>query len=168
MSAPARIGPVPVNRWTVGSAIAVVVVMMFGSCGASEPDGTPAQLAAPVPTSVPTTSPYLRPTPSPTPAPVLVAPTSAPARATTRAVPTTTKAPATRAVPLVDPNASSSGSSSSRSGSSSSSGGSSSGGGSVRYKNCAEARAAGAAPIRRGQPGYASHLDRDNDGVACE
>ncbi|WP_254699247.1 excalibur calcium-binding domain-containing protein [Rhodococcus sp. SGAir0479] len=31
----------------------------------------------------------------------------------------------------------------------------------------AAARAAGAAPIYRGQPGYASKLDRDNDGVAC-
>lgn len=36
------------------------------------------------------------------------------------------------------------------------------------YKNCAEARAAGAAPIYRGQPGYSSKLDRDNDGIACE
>ena len=38
----------------------------------------------------------------------------------------------------------------------------------VYYKNCAEARAAGAAPIRRGQPGYRAALDRDGDGVACE
>lgn len=38
----------------------------------------------------------------------------------------------------------------------------------VYYANCAEARAAHAAPIRRGQPGYAPHLDRDNDGIACE
>jgi hypothetical protein len=36
------------------------------------------------------------------------------------------------------------------------------------FKNCAEARAAGAAPVRRGDPGYAPHLDRDNDGVGCE
>ncbi|MER5484182.1 excalibur calcium-binding domain-containing protein [Streptomyces sp. NPDC002812] len=36
------------------------------------------------------------------------------------------------------------------------------------YRNCAEARAAGAAPIRRGQPGYGRHLDRDDDGVACD
>jgi len=36
------------------------------------------------------------------------------------------------------------------------------------YRNCAEARAAGAAPIDRGQPGYAPHLDRDNDGIGCE
>ncbi|MFT3663189.1 MAG: excalibur calcium-binding domain-containing protein [Gordonia sp. (in: high G+C Gram-positive bacteria)] len=36
------------------------------------------------------------------------------------------------------------------------------------YRNCSEARAAGAAPLRRGQPGYSSSLDRDGDGVACE
>ncbi len=50
----------------------------------------------------------------------------------------------------------------------SSSGGSGSGGGSTYYRNCSAARAAGAAPIRRGEPGYGSHLDRDHDGVACE
>ncbi|MDT8863058.1 excalibur calcium-binding domain-containing protein [Alkalihalobacillus sp. MEB130] len=38
----------------------------------------------------------------------------------------------------------------------------------VYYKNCTEARAAGAAPIRRGEPGYAKHLDRDGDGIGCE
>lgn len=38
----------------------------------------------------------------------------------------------------------------------------------VHYRNCAEARAAGAAPIYRGQPGYRQGLDRDGDGVACE
>ena len=36
------------------------------------------------------------------------------------------------------------------------------------FRNCAEARAAGAAPVRRGDPGYGAHLDRDNDGVGCE
>lgn len=36
------------------------------------------------------------------------------------------------------------------------------------YANCAEARAAGAAPVRRGEFGYGAHLDRDNDGVGCE
>ena len=36
------------------------------------------------------------------------------------------------------------------------------------YANCAEARAAGAAPVRRGEPGYGPHLDRDGDGVGCE
>jgi hypothetical protein len=41
-------------------------------------------------------------------------------------------------------------------------------GGGTYYRNCSQARAAGAAPVYRGQPGYASHLDRDNDGVGCE
>jgi len=36
------------------------------------------------------------------------------------------------------------------------------------FRNCTEARAAGAAPVRRGDPGYGPHLDRDNDGVGCE
>lgn len=38
----------------------------------------------------------------------------------------------------------------------------------VYYKNCSAARAAGAAPVYRGQPGYGRHLDRDNDGIGCE
>ena len=36
------------------------------------------------------------------------------------------------------------------------------------YRNCSEARAAGAAPLYRGQAGYSPRLDRDGDGVACE
>lgn len=38
----------------------------------------------------------------------------------------------------------------------------------VYYANCSAARAAGAAPIYRGEAGYRAPLDRDNDGVACE
>lgn len=38
----------------------------------------------------------------------------------------------------------------------------------VYFANCAAARAAGAAPIRRGQPGYRPEMDGDGDGVACE
>lgn len=36
------------------------------------------------------------------------------------------------------------------------------------FANCTAARAAGAAPVRRGDPGYGPHLDRDGDGVGCE
>ncbi|MEU5715610.1 excalibur calcium-binding domain-containing protein [Streptomyces sp. NPDC020403] len=50
----------------------------------------------------------------------------------------------------------------------SSGGGSTGGGNSAYYANCTAVRAAGAAPIHRGDPGYGSHLDRDGDGVACE
>lgn len=41
-------------------------------------------------------------------------------------------------------------------------------GGRPYFANCTAARAAGAAPVRRGDPGYALHLDRDRDGVGCE
>lgn len=39
---------------------------------------------------------------------------------------------------------------------------------STYYPNCDSARAAGAAPIHRGEPGYRPPLDRDDDGIACE
>ena len=38
----------------------------------------------------------------------------------------------------------------------------------VYFANCSQARAAGAAPVRAGSPGYARRLDRDGDGVGCE
>ena len=39
---------------------------------------------------------------------------------------------------------------------------------SVYFANCAAARAAGAAPVRTGDPGYSRKLDRDGDGVGCQ
>jgi hypothetical protein len=39
---------------------------------------------------------------------------------------------------------------------------------SVYYRGCNEARAAGATPIYRGQPGYRPEMDGDDDGIACE
>ncbi len=36
------------------------------------------------------------------------------------------------------------------------------------FESCDAARAAGAAPLHRGDPGYSPQLDRDGDGVACE
>lgn len=41
-------------------------------------------------------------------------------------------------------------------------------GGELTFRYCREARAAGVAPMYRGEPGYAPHLDRDGDGIACE
>jgi endonuclease YncB( thermonuclease family) len=38
----------------------------------------------------------------------------------------------------------------------------------VYYQNCTEVRAAGAAPIHAGDPGWQSKFDRDGDGVGCE
>jgi hypothetical protein len=36
------------------------------------------------------------------------------------------------------------------------------------FEDCAAARAAGAAPLKVGDPGYRSALDKDKDGTACE
>lgn len=36
------------------------------------------------------------------------------------------------------------------------------------FQSCSEARAAGAAPLREGDPGWAPRLDRDGNGIACE
>lgn len=36
------------------------------------------------------------------------------------------------------------------------------------FSRCAEARAAGVAPIHIGEPGYRERLDADDDGIACE
>lgn len=44
----------------------------------------------------------------------------------------------------------------------------SSGTSNVYYRYCSHARAAGAAPLHAGEPGYRSELDRDGDGLACE
>ncbi|ONM47311.1 excalibur calcium-binding domain-containing protein [Nocardia donostiensis] len=35
------------------------------------------------------------------------------------------------------------------------------------FQNCDEVRAAGRAPIFRGEPGFGPHLDPDGDGFAC-
>jgi hypothetical protein len=39
---------------------------------------------------------------------------------------------------------------------------------SVHYDNCDEVRAANAAPLHAGEPGYSTELDADNDGIACD
>ena len=36
------------------------------------------------------------------------------------------------------------------------------------FRGCGEARAAGEAPIHRGESGYRDALDGDGDGIACE
>lgn len=38
----------------------------------------------------------------------------------------------------------------------------------LAFQTCADARAAGYRNMHRGAPGYADHLDRDGDGIACE
>jgi hypothetical protein len=39
---------------------------------------------------------------------------------------------------------------------------------SVYYSGCNAVRAAGAAPLHLGEPGYREEMDGDGDGIACE
>jgi hypothetical protein len=41
-------------------------------------------------------------------------------------------------------------------------------GSTVSYATCAEVEAAGAAPIRAGEPGWDERFDRDGDGIGCQ
>ena len=41
-------------------------------------------------------------------------------------------------------------------------------GGTAAFASCAEAKAAGKAPLHKGDPGYSAKMDGDGDGVACE
>ncbi|MEV7777722.1 excalibur calcium-binding domain-containing protein [Kitasatospora sp. NPDC088351] len=116
----------------------------------SSPEATPSD--SPSPTAEPTTAPP-EPLPIPTqenPAPAQENPAPAQPHPTAPAVaeaprPAVTPAPETapKSEPTAAPPA-------------------------AYYKNCTEAKAAGAAPIYRGQPGYRPALDRDGDGIACE
>jgi micrococcal nuclease len=38
----------------------------------------------------------------------------------------------------------------------------------VYYATCSDAHDAGVTPLYEGDAGYADHLDRDHDGIACE
>jgi len=143
------------GKWIGGVVAVVAVFALAGQCGGDD-EG---RAVSGAPATAPTTTPApIRPAAA---APVV---TSAPRPTTTRPVPTTTRpAPTTTPAPkpkpqpepapqravAVDDDEDGAGSS-------------------VYFKDCSAARAAGAAPVRRGDPGYASRLDRDGDGVGCE
>lgn len=141
----------PAPRWArkryalPALGLAFFVGLAAGGTSGQDSTGTDAKPAAASPRPTATvTATTTEPAPTPTAAPTVTVTATA---TKTVKVKVTTTAPADPA-PAADD--------------------SSGGGGSVYYANCSEVRAAGAAPIRRGQPGYASHLDRDNDGVACD
>lgn len=133
------------------SSIAFVIALVITLAVASS--STP----APAPTTVP---PSVSPVPAPAPVAPSASPAPAPAPAAPSAVPAPAPAPAAPAEPAIPystpplPDAPADGSP----------GGSAS----AYYPNCAAARAAGVAPLRVGDPGYRSGLDRDGDGIACE
>jgi pyruvate/2-oxoglutarate dehydrogenase complex dihydrolipoamide acyltransferase (E2) component len=98
----------------------------------------PGGVVANVPAPAPARAPAPAPAPTPRPAPA-PAPRPAPAPA-----PKPAPAPVPAPAPAPAPS------------------------GGVYYANCDAARAAGAAPVRVGDPGYSTKLDRDGDGIGCE
>ncbi len=143
---------------TLRAAVPVLALVLLASCGG---DTMPSPFATPsiAPTTAPrglvgqeaqqAASPTLAPSATATPVPPTATPlppTATPVPPTPRPAPTATPIPPTpvpippTATPVPQ----------------------------VYYANCTAARAAGAAPLRRGQPGYRAALDRDNDGIACE
>ena len=127
---------------------------------APSPTVTASPSPTPIPSPSPTPSPSPSPTPSPTPSPIPTtqAPTSQPplqplmqeSEPTSEPEPTPEEEAragggAAAPEPVPEPNQ-----------------------GSTYYPNCKKAKAAGAAPLYRGDPGYREELDRDRDGIACE
>jgi outer membrane biosynthesis protein TonB len=108
--------------------------------------GTPTapQTEAPRTTSAPTTTPTPEPTHTPTPTP---APSSTPAESESATPTASSTTPEPTTEPTTAPVSTSE---------------------AVAYKNCAEVRAAGKAPLRRGDPGFTEELDRNGDGIACD
>ncbi|MFD7018304.1 excalibur calcium-binding domain-containing protein [Streptomyces sp. NPDC059161] len=136
----------PAVRTLLVSGVLGALALTTTGCQSDEPAKPKAPVAStPVSSPSATTSPSIGATPSPSATPPSPPPASkVPAKPKPK--PTEPSLP-----PLMDD------------------GGSGKGGGdSVYYKNCAAARAAGVAPLHRGDPGYDSHLDRDGDGIACE
>src|SRR3954447_7350470 len=105
------------------------------------PAGVVVQVPHRQPERAPAAAPAPAPAPKPAPAPA-PAPQPAPAPA---AKPAPAPAPAPQPAPAPPPPPAS-----------------------VSYANCDAVRAAGAAPVYAGQPGYSRKLDRDGDGVGCE
>jgi hypothetical protein len=147
-------------KWVGGVAAVVAVLALAAQCGGTDtPVSGTAQIA-------PTTGPApIQPAlAAPAPTTAAGATTARPAPTTTRPAPTTTPGPqpAPRPQPRPEPRPQPQPAAEERDDDEDSAGGS------VYYKNCDAVRAANAAPIRRGEPGYASHLDRDDDGTGCD
>ena len=138
-------------KWTVGAVVALVILV---AATGNQDDDTPVSVVGQVETtltlpvattSAPTTTVLATTIPPTTTPPATQAPTTVTTPETTRATSAATVPATTPATAPATTRASS-----------------------VSYANCAAVKAAGAAPIYRGQPGYGSHLDRDNDGIGCE
>lgn len=137
-----------------GCGCLILLVLLLGglirACSGGGEDETPAATQSVLGTPTTTSTTSVRWTPSPTPTPTTRTPAP-----TTTSRPAGTPKPRPNPQPDPDPNRDSHRTTDPAPPAS------------VYYKNCDAVRAAGAAPIRRGDPGYRPGLDRDGDGVGC-
>lgn len=139
-------------QWAVGIFVGLVII---GAATGGEDDTQPVSVVGQVSTTV--SAPAAAAEPATTEPPATQAPTTA-----TSVAPTTTRLPATTAATAPATTAATAPATTAATAPATT------GASSVFYANCAAVRAAGRAPIRRGEPGYSSALDRDGDGIACE
>ena len=162
---------------SVSAALAMAACAGLAGCGVpsvADDTGSPAPVPSPTVTASPSPSPTPTPSPSPTPSPA-PSPTPSP---TPSPIPTT-QAPTSQ--PPLQPFMQESEPTSEPEPEPTPEEETQAGGGVAApapapepkqeityYDNCTAARAAGAAPLYRGEPGYRPGLDRDKDGIACE
>lgn len=138
--------------------LTIIAFLLFGSCGVILAAGQDAPTEVTVtPTTTITPTKTVTPTVSVTATVTAATPTTTAAAKTKTVTPTVTVEPPPPAPeppkPTVPPEPAP---------------GPTSDEGAAFYQNCDAVRAAGAAPILRGEPGYSSKLDRDGDGIGCE
>lgn len=155
----------PRSRALGAATMAVGLMALFFGASVGTPGGAPArdapialaarlapttplaELAAPTPTAEAVAAPVATAEPAPVVDPVAVPePEPAPEADAPQDAPAPLYAPAEPAPPAPEPAPDAS----------------------TYYENCSAAKAAGAAPVHLGDPGYGDHLDRDGDGVGCE
>jgi Excalibur calcium-binding domain len=140
------------------TAVALILAVVVGGVMAMRSTAPSDEVGA----FVAPTSTTVRPAGTPTSAPVplggsITTTATEPVRpSTTTTAPTTTVAPPTTPVPPEPPTTTTP------------ERGNPNPGSGPHYDNCFQAWRAGALPLHRGDPGYAPHLDDDNDGTACE
>jgi outer membrane biosynthesis protein TonB len=138
----ALIGLVLFNPFTGGDDNEATTAAPAGVETTPAPEGTPTapETGAPTTTTQPTTTPTLEPTHTP-----------APSETPTDSQSSPPESPSITPTPTTDPTTAPAGTSEA-----------------VVYQNCAEVRAAGKAPLHRGEPGYTAELDKNGDGIACD
>ncbi len=136
---------------TVRRPTAPRIAVLTGRASRPATSATPSAPATWTPTPTPTSEPTATATATSEPTPTPTATATATATATPTPTPDPVATPTAAATPTAVPTPTATMSAPS-----------------AYYANCAAVRAAGEAPLYRGQPGYRSALDRDRDGVACE